>query len=343
MKLQYKKFESKRRFGVEFEMSNDLTRKRISHAISSMSDRSVKVSRYALSSKNNYWHVKSDSSCGPRGVDGPCGIEVATYICSGSCDAHHVSRTMGAVKKLGATVNEHCGLHVHVDVSDFSEDDIGRMLLFWVAIERVLTCAMPPTRHNNKYCKTLTSVYDEFFLEWLYRLHGAGSIAKIFKPCNDLFMDNAAKRRTINVVNFYKVLDRDSEPRKTVEFRWAEGSLRPLDIRCWVFLFVSFIDNVKSNLICPLQYLGKSGGVRVSDVLEVLGLGTLSEDAFSILDHDLFATRKWLLKRVVSTPSTISLHKVPHGDAMTGFQEGVKMEAQTLLDLMNKHDGGSDE
>ena len=339
MKIEYRKFESLRRFGVEFEMSNNLTRKCIAEAIKSNSHRQVRISRYSLSSKNDYWHVKSDSSCGPRGIDGPSGTEVATYICSGPDDLKHISKTMGTVRRKGACVNEHCGLHVHVEVSDFTEEDIGRMLLFWVAIEPILNCAMPYRRKNNKYCKTLTSVHDGVFLEWMYRLHGSESIARIFKPCNDLFMDNAAKRRTVNVVNFYKVLDRDDQPRKTVEFRWPEGTLRPSDVKSWVVMFVSFVDSVKSRLGCPLDFMCKNGGPDVRDALEILGLGTGgAEGGFSILDRDLLHARKWLLRRIIAMPSSISLKDASSRTCITNFQSAAKIQAQTLLDLMcEKH------
>lgn len=336
MKIEYRKFQSSRRFGVEFEMSNTLTRKGVADVIKSVSERHVRVSRYELSSKNDYWHVKSDSSCGPRGIDGPSGTEVATYICSGSKDIDHVSRTMSEVRRRGAAVNEHCGLHVHVEVSDFTEDDIGRMLLFWFAIEPVMVCAMPFSRRNNKYCKTLTSVHDHVFLEWMYRLNGAKSVANMFKPCNDLFMDSAQKRRTVNVVNFYKAMDSDDQPRKTVEFRWPEGTLRPSDIRSWVVIFLSFVDNVKGRLGCPLEYMCKRGGVDVCDFLEILGLGTVWSDGkgFSMLDHRLLRTRKWLLRRLVSMPSSVSLGDITKGGYFYGFQSSTKMQAQTLLDLM---------
>ena len=49
MIINFKDFSSSRRFGIEIELSNNLSKKKIKEIINENSNRGVKVSRYAVS------------------------------------------------------------------------------------------------------------------------------------------------------------------------------------------------------------------------------------------------------------------------------------------------------
>lgn len=321
MKIKYRKLPTSRNFGIEFELSNSFSKKKIKDIIESHSNRIVKVTRHQLSYKNDFWHIKNDSSCGPEGPGGPCGVEIATYVCSGLKDLNHVVKVIGEVRKAGAVVNEHCGLHIHVDASDLSEAEVCRIALYWLRIEPVLRYAMPFRRRDNKYCKSLGSnLPGESLLEYAYNIAGYKSVMEFFKPIDGhgQFFDHTYKRKTLNLLNYFESLKNGSEVRKTLELRWPEGTLRSDDVKGWVCLFLSFIERSKRRRFVFDRKTYKS---ELQDVLDVVGLG--QGGVFSVFDENLSATRKWLLDRFIANSDESAWH-----------QKNIKNEAQALLNRM---------
>ena len=338
--LIYKSFSSKRKFGVEIEMSNGVARVAIKRAIEETIKEDVRCCRYVLSASNTCWHVKSDMSCGVDGSDGPSGLEVSTRICSGRRDISIVSKAAKAVVKCGASVNEHCGLHVHVDVSDFDENDVGRLILYWMVVEKILMLALPERRWDNKYCKMLDpnemfekNPYNNFMQNTFIKKYSKiprswFEVARIFRPFDGLFSINTAKRRTMNINNFYKALEANTNHRKTIEFRWPEGTLCSNDIKSWIVLFVNFVDFVKSRNYFPLRFSNQKYTVSLCDVLEMLGIGHCRKNFF-IFDKTLNDTRKWLLNRIIDNPD----------DAFFSSQKEIKKQARTLLNKIQQSKG----
>lgn len=317
MKIKYRKSSISRNFGIEFELSNSFSKKKIKDVIESHSKRLVKVTRHQLSYKNDFWHIKNDSSCGPAGPGGPSGVEIATYVCSELEDLNHVVKVIGEVRKAGAVVNEHCGLHIHVDVCDLSESEVCRIALYWLRIEPFLRYAMPLRRRDNKYCKSIGATIEESLLEYAYNIAGYKSVIDFFKPVDGhgRFFDHAYKRKTLNLFNYFESLRTGCQVRKTLEFRWPEGTLQPEDIKGWVFLFLSFIERSKSRRFVFDRKTCKSD---LKEVLDVVGLG--QSRVFSIFDENLSATRKWFLERFVA-----------NSDESVWHQKNIKNEAQALL------------
>ena len=304
------------------EMSSGSTRVAIKRAVQNATKEDVKCCRYILSASETCWHVKSDMSCGVDGPDCPSGLELSTRICSGRRDISIISRAAKAIADCGAKVNDYCGLHFHVDVSDFSESDIGRLILYWMVVEDILVLALPERRWDNKYCKmldpnlnnALIQTYSMMPMTWV-------EVARLFRPFDGLFSINLAKRRTININNFYRAMELNTNRRKTVEFRWPEGTLCSDDIRSWITLFVGFVDFVKSRNYFPLRFSDRNYVVNLNDVLEILGVGHCY-DKFFIFDKILNDARKWLLGRIVDNTDV----------AFFKPQKEIKKQARTLLD-----------
>jgi len=323
MKVKYQKFNSKRRFGVEFELSNNLSKKKIRDIIEENSQIKVKTTRYSLSYENNFWHIKNDASCGPHGSNGCSGIEIATYICSGLRDANHISHVINKVSSKNGKINKYCGLHVHVDVSDHEEEDVGRLIMYWLQIEKILMYALPNSRHNNKYCRPLNFSIDNWVANYFYKKLGYKFVAKLFKPKNDPISMTNSKRSTMNINNFYQAYDLGNNRRKTIEFRCPEGSVNGKDAKAWVFLFVNFVDYVKSAKKNLNKFLNKKN-ISVKDFLYLFGL--YHNENFSIYDKNFMHTRKWLLKRFIKNSDIFDESK----------QTMLKKEAETLLDNIQK-------
>ncbi len=327
MKLAYKNFNSTRRFGIELEFSNKIPRKTIAKTIGQYTHRNVRLTKYAMSYRNDYWHVKSDASCGSSEANGLAGVEVATYVCSGLKDLRHVSSIIKKIKEQNVEINDNCGLHVHVDVSDFDEDDLGRLILNWYYIEKIFIFSLPESRWQNKYCKFLNHSEKNWILPYLYcKSKNFSDVARFLKPKNDNpISETLCKRSSVNIVNFYRDFENDTNIRKTVEFRCPEGTISCDDVKFWAILFVNFVDYIKSSK--RFSFAAMSNKKQIQDMFRLFGLG--QNKTFHFYDKNLYNLKIWLLKRFLkqetSKCSTYAFDQIK-----------IKKQARTLLDMIYK-------
>jgi len=115
----YREFNSNRPFGVELEVSPDIYPKAIGDILETYSHRPVKISTWKQTLNNRYWHVKTDSTCGYLGNGLDFGYEIASYKASGYVDICHIAGIAERLSEHGISVNDNCGFHIHMDLSDF--------------------------------------------------------------------------------------------------------------------------------------------------------------------------------------------------------------------------------
>jgi len=309
-------------------MSNNISRSQLKKAIELATNESIRVCQHNLSSDLMFWDLKYDTSCGVLGSDGPSGIEMASRICCGIKDLRKIMQVGKVLSNAGSSVNDNCGLHVHVDVSDFNESEIGSMILYWMLVESVLVYAMPSRRLNSKYCKMLLGTYDQLILSTMHKMGNYDKIAALFYPEDGILNINDAKRRTLNINNFYFANQNCIKHRNTVEFRWPEGSLDSKDIMAWVMIFVSFVDFVKSNSSFPSTLFSKR--ISLEQTLCLLGIG--HGNKFRIFDSSVLYVRKWILQRIIDNEIIPTIEHIL-------VQNDIKKNAKTLLDKYNIYRG----
>ena len=285
--IKYRCFSSNRAFGVELEINNNLKRRDIKTAIQRTSDIPVRIAYgWDQSVGNQYWHIKTDATCGltPNSI----GWEVASYKCSGFNDVIHLGEVTNALRATGARVNRSCGLHVHVEVSDFTVRHIGILLAWWLKIEPVMFAAVPKYRTENIFCWPLR--HDATVKDW-------GTISpfgiwNMFRPESVEVHENPDRHHTLNLVNYLTYLYDPCYERATLEFRFPEGSVVPLDVMNWARLLVHFVDGIK-HCSMPIDFTV----CDVQNSLSVLGLH--HDDNFYIFSEGLMQTRTWFLRRIM--------------------------------------------
>lgn len=303
MECILKKFDTRRRFGVELEVGNEIKKPTIRRHILSVSSKSVYTSKYNLSTNNAYWHVKDDSTCGVEGRGGPRGIEVASFIASGIKDLNHICDVADHLKGKGVKVNNNCGLHIHADASDLCEQQVGRILASWIKLEPFLALALPIRRIDNPYCEMFWKLFPNINNHQLFSPLVSILDLKLdpliiydsLKPTDMSYYENDDRRVTLNLVNYCRAVKQKNSSRKTIELRWPEGTLDSNEIKNWVRLFLNFIECAKDAPIpdcsvCP----------TVSEAMNFLGLG--HSNKFTILSEGLLNTKIWLLERIVNNP-----------------------------------------
>lgn len=290
--VKYKKFVSQRRFGVELETSNTLTKAKVKSILKVLSERKSKVTKYQLSADSPSWHVKDDATCGPLGRVGPKGVEIASFVGSGIIDLQHIADVAEGLYRTGSRVNDNCGLHIHAEAKDLTTSQVGILIAHWIKIESIIANSLPLRRIGNIYCRSMIKPMLTPLLYSSLKWHPE-DIWEIFKPNNLNYYENEDRRLTLNLVNYARAIQYESQQRKTLELRWPEGTLDGRDIRCWVRLFLGFIDNCKNrNMPFNLRPVG------LSDALIYLGLNH-EKDSFFILSEGLHDTKTWFLERII--------------------------------------------
>lgn len=287
--LKYKKFDSPRRFGVEIEMSA-ISKVKVNSALKLLSNRNSFTTKYQLTNQNSSWHIKDDSTCGgPLGNFGDKGVEIASYVAKGNKDIAHIANVANGLYKAGCRVNDNCGLHIHAEAKDLTTSQVGVLVAYWIKIQPIIAMSLPFCRVvGNPYCEQLFKKDLDLSLKWK-----ADDIWEIFKPKNLNYHENEDRRVSLNLVNYTRAIQFDSSYRKTLELRWPEGTLKGQDIRCWVRLFLNFIDNCKDRPM-PLNLQPSS----LSDVLTCFSLNH-NKKSFFIISKELHDSKTWFLERII--------------------------------------------
>lgn len=281
--MPFKFFDSKRTFGVELEVNTDDRFNLKSIVKPAVKDRQIVVTGWDQSSNNNYWHIKSDSTCGYIGKHRDYGSEVVSFKAVGWKDLNEITLVAKTLQEAKVDINENCGLHVHVGIEDFSDNDVGILLARWMKIENIFCQMLPSHRIDNLHCK----LWSKKKLYRKNKRYTALEIWQLGKPKNLAPSGNKDKRMAINFVN-YQTACLYGGNRKTVELRLPEGTVSPEDVASWVRLFVNFVDVSKTSPM-PLSLRQVS---NLNTFYEYFGLNETT------LSRGLYNTRLWILKRM---------------------------------------------
>lgn len=302
--VKYKSFASKRPFGIELEVGPEVTAASIRNQIENYCVKEIMTSRWAQSINNNYWHVKQDSTCGPRArcspdgtaIERDYGFEIASYKASGIEDILHIADVASRMKDIGVRVNPNCGFHIHGEILHFSPGMVGVMLARWIKIEPVICALVDKSRLQNPHCQ-LWHKKPGITLEdsWNGRRLTGEQFYNQWRPNNFGTNNNTQKRVSLNLVNFAASIHQESTGRKTVELRLPEGTLDKTDIASWIKLFLLFIDNCETASM-PLNLKPIE---TVEELFKYVGLA--GDDGFYLLSKGMYSLKKWILKKILDS------------------------------------------
>jgi len=327
MQVVYKECPPKRRFGVELEVTASCHKKTIGTLLVANERKSEKVRNVIVtpglqgwqqSKSNTYWHVKYDSTCGPQGKGWDSGWEVASYVGKSNFDIEKIAKTAEYLKRCGIQTNPNCGLHIHVEVKDFNETMMGNLVARWMKLEFILTNICASHRHNNKYCKPLTSRWTNISCWAHYNPANMSDFWMLVRPDAFYIHDNEQKKYTLNTVGIAEALAHPTKNglRKTVELRLPECLLDYEHISNWTRLFVNFVDGCKDATEGPPHL---SPCDHALESLQMLGLH--DNDGFYLLDGPLLHTKLWFLRKIRNSPN---------------LGRGWKDEADELIDFISE-------
>jgi hypothetical protein len=295
-KIMYKVFNSKRPFGIELEVGPEIEKETIKYGIQTKSPKDIVVSRWNQTINNNYWHVKEDSTCGPKGhLQRDYGWEIASYKASGLKDILHISSVADHLATMGVRVNNNCGFHIHGEVAEFTPSQVGVIMARWIKVEPVMMCLVPRRRVKNIHCAAWAED-DRYDPDHTYN---GRELYNLLAPTFFGPHDNQQKRKTLNFVNYAACVHPNPDyrnNRKTVELRLPEGTLDGTDISSWIKLYLMFIESCKSGSMPSDLHPVKS----LDEFFRLVGLAG-REDEFFILSRGLYKVKRWILEKILNS------------------------------------------
>ncbi len=213
-----------RKFGVEIE--NTASTQRAARAIATTTD--VPVQNYGSGPRRTHngpalqsaWKVVYDGSVGG-------GSEAVSPPLTST---ESINKVCKAIRSTGGSVSRACGLHVHVDATDLTGEQIGRLVRIWSAAEDSIMSTLPHSRRNTYYSRNV-----------------ADSIRRQPKWWNGTALD---KGRVASLLSSYRYVSLNLHALRkhnTVEFRCHSASLNGAKISRWVALCVAMVERAKYN------------------------------------------------------------------------------------------------
>ena len=178
------------------------------------------------------WKVVHDPTAGP---DGRGGAEIVSPPMSGHDGLEQIRRVCRALDRMGATVNEHCGLHVHHDAGDLTVSQMMRLSALYRLHQEAISGLLPISRHNNRYAMPETAP-----------VHDAETL-KTVPQSNHLPFDRLRVSRALSGGTRHRAVNWLSYARHgTVEFRQHHGTVDAGEITYWV-LFTQAMVSIEND------------------------------------------------------------------------------------------------
>ena len=175
----------------------------------------------------NQWKVERDGSVTTTMAGVEYGGELVSPILSLDGNGLQQIKTVTkALKDAGATVDRKCGLHIHISVKDFNNEQRANIVDLWGFQERVIERFVAKSRINNQYCARLHPSRVDGLVTALKQGRSVSSIT--------------SKMQSLNVLPY-------ETPKKTFEVRLHQGTLSGKKINTWVKLLLAFFHNSALN------------------------------------------------------------------------------------------------
>lgn len=148
-------------FGIEIEMTG-LSRREVANVIANhfgtqagSPDFTCYETIKIMDNKNRYWKVERDSSIRPvpYGAD-QNKVEVVSPILQYE-DIETLQEIIREIKAAGASVNESCGIHVHVDGANHTMESLRRLVNLFVGRQDLIYEALNIGDRADRWCKKM--------------------------------------------------------------------------------------------------------------------------------------------------------------------------------------------
>lgn len=211
---------------------------------------------------SNEFYLKKwkDTWRGELHEDGSCGREAITAPIAGDNIEKCLTELGQALNNDHATVNDSCSVHVHVDLKDYTWQNLYSLMSLYARFEPLLYLIGGSQRADNDYCYPIGKEFKlalngkssrEIQANIIAHIYGYSQsrnkdALKYYKECTTRDKKRDGRYVGMNILPWisgrkYKVED------KTVEFRIHEQTLDINRVINWTKLLVSLVSFAKNN------------------------------------------------------------------------------------------------
>lgn len=180
------------------------------------------------------------------------GLELNTMPAKGGVFHKQMDLLKSSFKKIHSAANTTCGLHIHVDVRDFTGTELFKLANIWSSIENDVIKLIRPSRRNNHFSKPLPQNLKESWLSKKFKLDTANDPARNIRRIQETF--GYDRYRNLNFQAY--------DAHRTVEFRLHHGTANVDLIRYWCILCSEIVQYAK---ICSVS---RSRTVKLENIIK---------------------------------------------------------------------------
>jgi hypothetical protein len=217
---------TERTFGLEIEFtpngySQEHYGRAVREALAPFPDAApVEVTGYRHSD-GGVWDLKPDSSCG---------FELASPALTWA-EWPQMDAVLRSLYKAGARIDVRCGFHVHHEAADLRATGLRRLLLLWMAYEKVLMASVRDSRKGNRYCDTFTNAMGGDFERFKAQLSPLSNMRQVIA--------DLGRYRALNATGWWN--------HGRIEVRLHHGTLHPGAIKFWTLMTQQMIEFAKTT------------------------------------------------------------------------------------------------
>lgn len=220
------------KFGIEIEFYSP---KSISDTITALRR---KVRGLSIGDYGTGWRIVRDGSLAD--INNFHGMELVSPVLDtdNAANLRMVRKLCAALQAMGGTVNNCCGLHVHVDGNDLSVEQVKTIFHRYTKFEGMIDLMVPANRRGNN----------------VYYTKGGANIINDVENCQTM----SALQRVLPD-RYYKVNLHALQRHGTIEFRQHSGSINGDTILNWVEFLTSFIEASKQSTVLTARPVARRG------------------------------------------------------------------------------------
>jgi len=192
------------------------------------------------------------------------GFEINTAPASGDLYVQQIAQICDAIKQQKGKIDTRCGLHVHVDASNFDYYDMRKLMLFYAKIENALFSMVARDRRNSHFCAPCGDrLVRDIERHRSPKDNRKKVIENVYGQEVSVTRIRHEKRHAArySALNLHSVLYRG-----TVECRMHHGTINKTHITNWGILWASILDFVYNNTEKEIKALDKDGMTLLQEI-----------------------------------------------------------------------------
>lgn len=169
------------------------------------------------------------------------GVEIQTSPKSGANLVNHINKVAKLLEQYGFYTDRRCGLHLHLDMPDYSSSDL-RKVAYLVAVYARLEpylyySATKNSRYSNRYCLPIAASVEKLGIRDL--------VARENNMTKKQKMQNANLIRRWGIdITYIKGITQGTHEKSNIEVRYHHGTVDAGEILPWIEINQAIIDFV---------------------------------------------------------------------------------------------------